>query len=290
MRATRSIRNCSALLIVLSSLPSRGAEPDDYYHEGELAGSLRTTEPLPICDEDPSHLWNRLFAAFYTRTSTLAAREGGRPIRRIEGGDYIDFLAWGGSHYWSRVTTTERLNMLLDEFLEEGGIDLVDAPLKRALLLRDLWAAYDFFVGRNMRRVGPLEVRQRRDVIGKKFASVIRSLALPNGTIEKLPDNYAVAIRSGEFAPQEDVATNNDYLPPGLFTKPDQWVEVDFHQPDIHEDLYDRFNTLHARAYRGRSYFRIFYRFPGGRGSLADYLERLDSEGVDWRLKMASFC
>lgn len=272
-----------ALLVLLASLTARGAEHNDYYSTGELAGSLKTNEPLSVYDEDPQHLWNRLFAAFYTRTSNFAAKGVGRPVQRIEGGDYIDFLAWGGSKYWSHVTTTERLNALLDEFLEEGGAELIDAPLKRALLLRDLWAAYDFFVGQNIRRVGPLEVRKRRDDICEKLARVMQSLALTQGTIEKLPDNYVAAIRSGAFAAQQDFATSNDYLPPNLFTKPDRWVEMNFHQPNIHEDLYDRFITLHARAYRGRSYFRIFYRFSDGRGSLAEYLKRLDKEGVDWR-------
>lgn len=285
MRAACSLHNCwtVGLLIVLSSLAAIGAEPDDYYHEGELAGSLKTSEPLPIYDEDAPHLWNRLFAAFYTRTSNLASNDGGRLIERIEGGDYIDFLAWGGSEYWSRATTTERMNTLLDEFLEEGGTDLVEMPLKRALLQRDLWAAYDFLAGQNIRRIGPFEVRQRRDEICQKLARVIESLALPGVAIETLPDNYAAAVRCGAFAAQQDFATNNDYLPPDLLTKPDQWVEVDFHQPNIHEDLYDRFLTLHARAYAGRSYFRIFYRFPGGRDSLIEYLKRLDKEGVDWR-------
>lgn len=260
-----------------------GAEDPSYYSSGELAGSLKTNEPLAVYDGDPQHLWNRLFAAFYTRTSSIASTAGGRAVERIEGGDYIDFLAWGGSKYWSHVTTTNRLNALLDEFLEDGGAELVKAPLKRALLLRDLWAAYDFFVGQNIRRVGPLEVRQRRDVICEKLARVMQSLALPRALIAKLPSNYPAAIRSGAFAAEQNFETSDNYLPPGLFTMPDRWVEVDFHQPDIHEDLYDRFITLHARAYRGRSYFRIFYRFPDGRSSLAKYLKRLDTDGVDWR-------
>ena len=40
-----------------------------YYHEGPLAGSLKSADPLPIYDDDPQHLWNRLFAAFYIRPS-----------------------------------------------------------------------------------------------------------------------------------------------------------------------------------------------------------------------------
>lgn len=271
------------LLLIVIPFTAIGADPDVYYHEGELAGSLKTDRPLAIYDDDPQHLWNRLFAAFYTRTSNIAAGDGGGVVKRIEGGDYIDFLAWGGSEYWSQASTTKRLNALLDEFLDKSGSDQVHSPLKRALLLRDLWAAYDFYVGQNMRRAGSLKTRERRDEVCQKLALAIQSLALPADSIQKLPDNYAAAIHSGEFPPRQDFEASNDYLPAGLFNDPDEWVEIDFHQPNIHEDLYDRFITLHARAYRGRSYFRIFYRFPGGRSSLTAYLKKLDRVGVDWR-------
>ena len=259
------------------------AEPGAYYHAGKLAGSLKSAEPLSIYDPDPEHPWNRLFAALYTRRSNLSETAGGAPVSRLEGGDYIDFLAWGGSRYWSAAATTTRLDSLLTEALDEGALALIKDPLKRALLLRDLWAAYDFYTEQNMRRVGTLETRRRHDALCKKLARCLRALALPRKQIDALPDTYAAAIASGAFAERQDFDSNGNYLPHGLLTQPQSWVEVDFHQPNIHEDLYDRFITLHAREYRGRSYFRIFYRFPGGRTALTGYLSQLDREGVDWR-------
>src|SRR5579871_6750657 len=80
------------------------AEPDSrdpaYYHDGELAGSLKSDQPLPLYDADPGHLANRLFAAFYIRESNLPAKRGGAPVQRIEGGDVVDFYAWTASTYW----------------------------------------------------------------------------------------------------------------------------------------------------------------------------------------------
>lgn len=280
---TKSVPLVLAVIMLGNAHPASGASPDPYYHEGDLAGSLRREAPLAIYHSDPQHVWNRLFAALYTRESNLPAKAGSEPIRRLEGGDYIDFLAWGGSVYWSQKATTERLTRLLDEFLDDRAANPHAEPLKRALMLRDLWAAHDFYTEQNMRRVGSLEVRRRRAAIARRLAEAIHSLALPKAAIAALPDNYAAALRSGHFTKQQDFEKNRDYLPPGLFTEPDTWVEVDFHQPNIHEDLFDRFITLHARAYRGRSYFRIFYQFPGGRQSLQKYLARLDKEGVDWR-------
>jgi hypothetical protein len=256
---------------------------DNYYHDGDLAGSLRTPGPLPVYDADPQHLWNRLFSALYIRESRIASTGGGPVIPRIEGGDYIDFLAWGRTEYWSSEEMARRLHSLLDEFLNDGGADLCRDPLKRVILLRDLWAAYDFLTDQNMRRFGPLETRQRRTALCAKLARSMQRLALSANEIRKLPDTYAAAIQSGQFAERQDFSLNNNFLPPGLLTDPAQWAELDFYQPDLHEDLSDRFITLHARAYRGRSYFRIFCRFPGGRTALAEYLQQLEQRGIDWR-------
>src|SRR4051794_18254354 len=90
------------LLTVLTppSLPVSAAEIEEqdpaYYHSGELAGSLRTTEPLPLFDSDPQHLWNRIFAAVTIRPSLLPSRRDGPSVARIEGGDRIEFFVWGG--------------------------------------------------------------------------------------------------------------------------------------------------------------------------------------------------
>ncbi|MBP85827.1 MAG: hypothetical protein CMJ64_03780 [Planctomycetaceae bacterium] len=271
------------LFVILTGSFVYAAERDDYYHTGALAGSLKSAEPLSVYDADPQHPWNRLFAALYTRGSNIPNTAGGEPVRRLEGGDYIDFLAWGGSRYWSIAETTKRIDELLDEFLNGTNVAVFDDPVKRAVLLRDLWAAYDFYTEQNMRRSGTVETRRRRDAISKKLARCRRLLALPQEQVDELPDTYAAAVASGAFFKRQDFDANSDYLPHGLLTRPDSWVEIDFFQPNIHEDLYDRFITLHARAYRGRSYFRIFYRFPEGRPALTDYLSQLDREGVDWR-------
>ena len=53
-----------ALLMVFTSRSSRRADPDAYFDEGELAGSLRVDRAIAIDEDDNEHLWNRLFAAF----------------------------------------------------------------------------------------------------------------------------------------------------------------------------------------------------------------------------------
>lgn len=278
------------LLVLLSCLLPRllfaaeFAEQDPaYYHEGELRGSLRSAEPLPLYDADPQHLWNRIFAAIAIRQSNLPSKRGGAPIARIEGGDTIDFLAWPGTTYWDEPETVARLEKLLDQFLKEKGEQLSTDPLKRVMLQRDLWAAFDFYISQNIARRGDLETRRRRTELCRKLALAIKALALPAETLAKLPDNYSLALKSGRFAVTHEFDPRRDYLPPRLLTDRQEWPELDFHQPKLHEDIERRFVFLHTRAFRGRSYFRVFYRFPEGRQQLEEYLKKVEAVGVDWK-------
>lgn len=290
-RAKRLIRAgtllCLALLaeLVPSTLSAAEIEEQDpaYYHTGELAGSLRSAEPLPLFNADPQNLWNRLFAAVTIRPSLLPSVRGGAPVARIEGGDRIEFFGWGGTTYWDEPANLERLGSLLDEFLSQHAEKLTDDPLKRVLLQCDLWTIFDFLMVRHIERRCNSEVRQSRNDLCRKLARAIRALALPAGTLAKLPDNYALAIQSGRFAATHDFDPQCDYLPPRLFSSPDEWQELDFYQARRSEDVERRYVFLHMRAFQGRSYFRVFCRFPKGRAQFEEYLRELDEKGIDWR-------
>lgn len=284
----RGLRLLFAIAISFCAASGASAAPPDdrdpaYHHDGELAGSLKSDAPLPLYDADPQSLANRLFAALYIRASEIPTKRGGPPVHRIEGGDVIDFLAWPGSAYWSAPETFRRIEALLDEALADMPRLRPADPLKRAILQRDLWAAFDFFVGRNIERDGDKQTRQRRDALCRKLALILRALTLASAEIAALPDTYALAVKSGRFASEHGFDAAVDYLPPRLLTHPEEWQEIDFHQPRVHEDIRERFITLHTRNYKGRSYFRVFYNFPGGRPALEDYLKYIDAEGVDWK-------
>jgi hypothetical protein len=276
------------LCVCCSTVAVCGAEPAHsdpaYYHQGELAGSLKTDAPLALYNSDPQSLANRLFAAFYIRTSEIPTKRGGTPLQRIEGGDVIDFLAWTGSAYWSDPETCRRLSVLLDECLAHPSRVRPADPLKRAILQRDLWAPFDFLIGRNMVRDGDKATRALRDRICRKLAAVLRGLTLSRSEIQSLPDTYALAVKSGRFASDRQFDPAVEYLPSHLLTAPNEWQEIDFFQPrDVHEDIQERFVTLHTRNYKGRSYFRLFIRFPGGRPAFEAYLKEIDAKGIDWK-------
>src|SRR4051812_27490873 len=275
------------LLAVLTSSPILAADLEEqdpaYYHTGELAGSLRSNNPLPLFDADPQHLWNRLFAAVTIRPSRLPSVRGGPPVARIEGGDRIEFFGWGGTTYWDESANVAQLEWHLDQFLGQGGEKLSTDPLKRVLLQHDLWTLFDYLMVRHIARRGDPETRHRRNEVCRKLARAIQSLALPPATLAKLPDNYSLAIQSGRFAATHDFDPNRDYLPPRLLSGDDEWQELDFYQARRSEDVERRYVFLHMRAFQGRSYFPVLCRFPGGRRQLEGYLRELDARGIDWR-------
>ncbi|MFH1924646.1 MAG: hypothetical protein ABIP48_32745 [Planctomycetota bacterium] len=328
----------SAMLVSFIGMACSAAEtPDWYYREGPLRGSLKSDKPLPLYDTNPEHLWNRLFAAFYIRPSELPSRPPypndstkldewdrklrsgqlplGPVVKRIEGGDAFAFPAWQKTRYYSEPATFERTGRLLDEFIDTHGERLVDDPLKRAFLQRDLWAVFDHLVAQNIARFndpdlaghrstipnyqinlsgspdnefGPEELEAdpariaRRETLCRKLAVIIKRLALPKSVIEALPDNYAAAIRSGRFSAQHDFDPRRDYLPPGLLTDPDEWVEIDTSPEPLRRNQEEGQQMLLVLSIRGRSYYRMFWRFPGGRREVEEYLDYLQREGVDW--------
>jgi hypothetical protein len=151
------------------------------------------------------------------------------------------------------------------------------------LLQRDLWTLFDFLMIRHIARHGDFETRHRRHELCRKLARAIQALALPAETLARLPDNYALAIQSGRFAATHDFDPQRDYLPPRILSGADEWQELDFYQARRSEDVERRYVFLHMRAFQGRSYFRVFCRFPKGRSQLEDYLHELDARGIDWR-------
>jgi hypothetical protein len=280
------IRIVVLTLLITSTVSSTGIGSDlskYIHHDGPLAGTLKSNAPLPLYDADPQHLWNRMYAAFYIRPRVLPATEGQPEVIRYEGGDVIEFLAWGRTTYWSSAAVSARVTPLIDEFLNEDGAKLLTDPLKRAVFQHDLWAVYDHLIDQNIKRKGNLETRQRRDSLCRKLASCIQQLALSSDELEKLPDTYELAIASGDFASRHNFDATVNYLPHGLLTNRAEWVEIDFYFPKMHEDIMDRFVSLHARSLQGRSHYRIFYRFPKGRQQAVDYLKSLEELEIDWK-------
>jgi hypothetical protein len=212
--------------------------------------------PPAIYDRDPQHPFNRLYTAVAVRT------EGGT----LYGAD-------NSEPYGERVDDPAKLIALLDEFLQQHGEEHASGDLQRALLLNDLWAAFDLTVSAD---VGPDGAPIRR-----RLARVIRRLRLRSSQIAGLPDNYLEAVRSARFARDFDPAQPQKvFLPPDLFDANGPWVQIG-------GDNRVTVATMHLRMLSGRSVFKVFIRCPGGRQATLSYLETLNSYRTPWQLKPA---
>jgi hypothetical protein len=213
-----------------------------------------TSTPSPavrLYHDNPDHLWNRLHAALFVRVGA----DG-----REYGGDRVDPLLWTGSKYLLQGPSHDKAAALLKEFVDTHGEKLIDDPLKRAILQRDLWSVFDWLEDLHNYFEKPslnAEVvrggaRPLRELLG----TVIARLALTTQQIAALPDNLAGA-------------TDANGLPRDLFAAGGPWVNVG--RPDgpmAREHLGD--------AGPGKnSVFLVLLRLPDGREATLTYLERL---------------
>jgi len=231
----------------------------------------RTESPAKIASDrllyhtDPEHLWNRLHDAIFVRVG---------PDGRAYGHDRLEPLLWRKSKHLIEAPSNKRTVSLLEEFLNNKGEKLIDDPLKRAMLQRDLWLVFTWLEGDHWldNEVKEEELRAARERLRLPLATVISRLALTRDQIERLPDNYAAAVASGEFAKQFDPKhPDTPYLPADLFDTDGPWVCLG--RPDgpiapthLRDDGTNVFTN---------SAFLLFLRLPAGRAATVDYLQRL---------------
>jgi len=195
---------------------------------------------VTIYDPNPEHLWNRLYAAIAMRTEdgTSYGADIAEPIRKP-------------------FDDPGKLAQLLDEFLSNQGENRATGVLRRALFQNDIWAAFD------------LAAPSKNAAISARLARVLERLTLAPTEIAQLPDTYAQAVKSGEFASDFDAEhPHRAFLPPDLFDPHGPWVQIGRKVRPI--------APFHVNLLSGRSTFDVFIRCPGGRDATLEYLERLN--------------
>jgi hypothetical protein len=224
---------------------------------------------VAVYDADPEHLWNRLYAALYVRTTD----DG-----QAHGQDELDPLLWENSTYLLTEPRYQQVLGLLNEFLDRRGEKLIAHPLKRALLQHDLWAIFDWLTDPYVEQVSSTaHLGAERRALRSRLAPVIRRLALSIEQIEKLPDNYSVALASEAYPPKQDPAhAEKAFLPRDLFDGHGPWVHFQtgggkpypFAKPTA---------LTHVHFVGGRSAFFVFMNLPGGRQSTLDFMQELNA-------------
>lgn len=216
---------------------------------------------VTIYDSNPSHLWNRLYAALLVREDRSGHRYGE---------DSLDpFLWYETEHLLSQPSHQHALNVM-DEFLRLHGEDQIRDSARRAMLQRDLWAIFDWSVFRQSASNGPTYEKEKRE-LQSHLAEVLRRLALSPEEIKSLPDNYKQAVASGGFAKEYDPAhPDQPFLPPGLFDPHGPWVGI---TPSPESDA--GVAKMHTFNFSGRSSFLVFVKLPGGHKATLDYFQSL---------------
>jgi hypothetical protein len=184
---------------------------------------LRSAEPQnkaasrpTLYHVDPEHLWNRLHAALFVRVG---------PDGQAYGQDRLEPLLWVGSKHLLEGPSHKQAVALLEEFVKTNGEQLVKDPLKRAMLQRDLWLVFNWVESDHRLGPPPDVARAAQARLRTPLAAVINRLALDPKEIQKLPDNYAGAVASGDFARGfNPKAPDQPYLPADLFDVDGPWV------------------------------------------------------------------
>jgi hypothetical protein len=236
------------------------------------AGQTRPISPsdpfkVAVYDADPGHLWNRLYAALYVRTTD----DG-----QSHGQDELDPLVWENSTYLLTEPRYQQILGLLNEFLERRGDKFIADPLKIAVFQHDLWAVFDWLADP---AVEPkvVDAGAKRRALRNGLAPVIRSLALSVEQIDRLPDNYRVALASEAYPPRQDPAhAEKAFLPPDLFDAHGPWVH--FQTGDGKPFPFEKPTALtHVYFVGGRSAFFVFMNLPGGRQSTLSFMQELNA-------------
>jgi hypothetical protein len=231
---------------------------------GRARPTAKAAPARSLYHADPEHLWNRLHDALFVRLG---------PDGREYGRDRLEPLLWLGSKHLLEERSNKWAVALLEEFLKNNGEKLIEDPVKRAVLQRDLWLVFDWLEGDHGHFYGPElkpdEVRAARDRLRRPLAAVIGRLALTADEIKKLPDNYAAAVASGEFPKQfEPEKPDRPHLPADLFAVDGPWVCVGRTDGPVAPEHLD------ASLFTN-SAFLVFLKLPAGHAATVEYLKKL---------------
>lgn len=260
-RMRRSALYPGAFILALFSLSHDSGLPS--HAQASTTQAQYAIAPWAAADlysTDPSQIWNRLFRLFYVR----AASNG-----HLYGGDELDPYLWQQTRYLLEEPSHGEAVKLLNGFLQTHAERLIADPLRRALMQRDLWAVYDW-VG--MPRQGHDAARAE---LLKQLGEVIRRLALTEGQIRALPDNYQRAIQEKAFPQNADAEHREAAFLPDLFNPNGPWVCIGQQQ-----EL--PVASIHLEFFGGRSVFLVFLRLPEGRDATLRYLRELRKLPSKW--------
>jgi len=212
-------------------------------------------DSLALYAREPDHLWNRLHVALLVRTG---------PDGKDYGNDRLEPLLWKDSTYLLEGQTGDRALAILNEFDRDNAERLIEDPLRRAVLQRDLWLVSNCVSG-----TADSAARQQ---FNQALDKVIYRVALTREQIANLPDNYLRTVASLKYDSRFDPnRPEQAYLPDNLFDEAGPWVCVSpVTGPSAPLHLDDRGTNPF-----GNSVFFVFLKLPGGKEQGLEFLRKL---------------
>ncbi len=185
--------------------------------------------------------------------------------KKVVGG--VDPLLWWSSRYLLEGPSHTRFVRALDAFnaLTDAQVDAIP-PLHRAVLQRQLWFVFDWFVGKYRRPAEPID-----DGLKKKVVAALKKAALSKEQIATLPNPYETTAKSKRYPSDYDPEQLFEpFLPSDLFAEKGSWICLN---PDFEEAA---FAEIHGEDQMWRAAFTIFVSLPGGREATQGYLQKLE--------------
>jgi hypothetical protein len=215
-----------------------------------LTGCAKASAPdgNAIYDSNRTHLWNRLNETLFERTA---------PNGKHYGLNQLDILYWTSTTNLLSGPSHEQALAVLNKFINSHGEKLIQDPLKKALLQRDLWALFDWVAVKTPYYQAQFP-KERRE-LESRLAVVIHRLALTTNEIASLPDNYLLAEKN-----------HLSDLPLGLFYTNGSWISVTVNNTE-------RLVPAHDIYFGGRSVFTVWFRDADGHKAGLDYLKQTSS-------------
>ncbi|MGH7169120.1 MAG: hypothetical protein ACRELG_02440 [Gemmataceae bacterium] len=247
----------------LAMLSAESAPPNAEKAKDETA--------VTLFDPDPAHPWNRLYQALYV--SRIDERGGSVCGSRNEKRLQEPFLLEKAAYDKALGT--------LDAFLKAKEDERVKDAIKRALLQRDLWYAFDSLGEVPFLSAHGIfgETTQRRRALQKRLAQLMRRLEQPASRLKALPDNYGLTVKKGVYPAKFDAEhPERPYLPADLrLDDKSDWVIVRAASTPLSAPQHNRF-------VEGKSVFLTLLRLPGPRKKTEDYVADMpadrDKKGV----------
>ena len=226
----------ATVLILLATLSGSNMAAQEESSSPAKA-ALLAGGPKAIYSDDPNDSWNRIFYYLFSRSIETRLSD-----QFPEGAPFVDGIS---TRLFERDEIGDRA---IDPFYPSNGVnagttlvlieptysnfkkalqDALDeksprAPLARALMGNDLWAAHDIlFIP--LLPADEKDLRGPRLIILDLISRLIKKIALTPAEIKSLPANYSAAVREHSF--------------PDVFAKDSGWVEVLWFYPRVHDDV-----------------------------------------------------